>query len=634
MNTMNIFGKFLLAGTFVIGLGLTSCEDFLTVLPADKTTEDDFWKDKNDLDNVRAATYAQMCNANVTGRILYWGELRSDNFSQNDMSQTDITYLQSAILQPTQGMFKWDAFYKGINYCNKVLEKGEMMTEEGNEVDPSFRRGDWLPIKAEMLSMRALYYFYLVRAFRDVPYVTHSVSTDAEAMSSRIAATPGAMILADLCDQLEEAKTYGRDKFSTSSETKGRFTKRSTSALLADIYLWRGCMLRHASEKGDTIVSAEGDTLTQSQMNTLSITCFEKAIEHSDYVLQQMQAEYEENLALSGGVEVDDPNRIEEFPYMQYINSRSTMSVYDVIYSDIFGGKNGTESVFELQYDGTSLVNTAIGSYLGKYVSPSLQASAMIGASTMTSSAPTTINPERGFGKTDIRLLETYKYSSSNSSQMFQKNICYSVIIPDLKDVTSGSSSTPSYRSQSNMDANWPVYRLTDVMLIKAEAIARRYMADPSSPNPKASADENNKAGYAVNEGFKMVNYIFKRCNPVLKESGAGEYNCDRIRADYACRSGQELTASDLLMLVYNERQREFVGEGKRWFDIVRQAEFSNDPTTTLTNYITMTSAVRNRLKQIYSLYNPINTDEIKINGVDYGGKLKQNPVWDRYTTK
>ena len=137
-----------------------------------------------------------------------------------------------------------------------------------------------------------------------------------------------------------------------------------------------------------------------------------------------------------------------------------------------------------------------------------------------------------------------------------------------------------------------------------------------------------------MNEGFKMVNYIFKRCNPVLKESGAGEYNCDRIRADYACRSGQELTASDLLMLVYNERQREFVGEGKRWFDIVRQAEFSNDPTTTLTNYITMTSAVRNRLKQLYSLYNPINTDEIKINGVEYGGKLKQNPVWDRYTTK
>ena len=23
-----------------------------------------------------------------------------------------------------------------------------------------------------------------------------------------------------------------------------------------------------------------------------------------------------------------------------------------------------------------------------------------------------------------------------------------------------------------------------------------------------------------------------------------------------------------------------------------------------------------------------------KINGVEYGGKLKQNPVWDRYTTK
>ena len=128
MKTNKIFKKFLLAGGVVLALGLTSCEDFLTVLPTDQITEDDFWKDKNDLDNVRSAAYLQMTKSDITGRILYWGELRSDNFTQNDMSQSHITYLQQAILQPTQGMFKWSNFYTGINYCNKVLEKGEALS--------------------------------------------------------------------------------------------------------------------------------------------------------------------------------------------------------------------------------------------------------------------------------------------------------------------------------------------------------------------------------------------------------------------------------------------------------------------------------------------------------------------------
>ena len=86
------------------------------------------------------------------------------------------------------------------------------------------------------------------------------------------------------------------------------------------------------------------------------------------------------------------------------------------------------------------------------------------------------------------------------------------------------------------------------------------------------------------------------------------------------------------MKLVYNERQREFVAEGKRWFDIVRQCEATNANTDVLTNYITLSTTVRNRLKALYSLYNPIYSEEIKVNGVDYGGKLEQNPVWKRYS--
>ena len=632
MKTNKIYSKFLLAGSLLMGgMALTSCEDFLTVLPTNQITEDDFWNDKNDLDNVRAGAYRQLTLSDVTKRILYWGELRSDNFSQNDMTLTHITYLQNAILQPTQGMFKWGHFYTGINYCNKVLEHGEQMTQEGNEVDPSFRKGDWLPIKAEMQAVRALNYFYLVRAFRNVPFVVKSVSTDAEA-KARIAATPGIVILDSLCNELEVAKTYARDKFSNSSETKGRFTKRAIYALLADMYIWRGSLLSNALEKGDTLYKEDGTAYTQAQLNTKAADCFQKAIDNCDYVMECMQKDYEENLALSGTKEDEDINRIAAYPYLKYINSRASMRVNDEIYSAIWASKNSTESVLELQYDGFENVNFAISDYLAKYESGNLSNGAMIGASVLSSSAMAVVNPDRGFGKTDIRLLETYDFKTTTATQVYHKNINTGFTIKDIKDVSQGFNNKPDYRARATMNANWPVYRLADIMLLKAEAIARKFLV--MNTDVAASTDEGTD-GALVNEGFKLVNALFKRSNPALRtdNSNGSEYKCDRLKDDYAT-AGTAKKASDLLTLVYNERQREFVGEGKRWFDIVRQAEFTNDPQTTLTTYITLPTATRNRLKQLWSLYNPINTDEMKINGVEYGGKLVQNPVWDRYTTK
>ena len=40
------------------GWGLTSCDDFLTITPTNSIVEEDFWKDRNDLQNVVNACYA------------------------------------------------------------------------------------------------------------------------------------------------------------------------------------------------------------------------------------------------------------------------------------------------------------------------------------------------------------------------------------------------------------------------------------------------------------------------------------------------------------------------------------------------------------------------------------------------
>ena len=635
MKSKNIINKLFVAGALTLGMGLTACDDFLTVLPSDRITEEDFWKSKADLNNVRASAYKQMTTGAVTGRLMYWGELRSDNLAQNDMTKSNIELLRKAVLHPTDNMFDWAPFYTGINYCNKVLEQGELMTTPGSEVDPSFRRGDWLPIKAEMLSVRALYYFDLVRAYRNVPYVTHSISTDAEALNSRVAATQGVEILGELIEQLEDAKTYAAEDYSSMMERKGRFTKRSVRALLADLYLWRGCMLKNSLKKGDTIVAVNAetqqrDTLQQAALDELSKDHMKKAIENCDYILNALQKDYEEDL-IDNPQMAEDLDRNKDYPYMLFVRKFSNKDVSDNIYSNIFGDKNSEyESIFELQYDGNVLVNSAINDYLGTFESGSFKPSAMVGSPDMTSSCESNYNPERGFGKGDIRLVETFHYTASQSQNApVHKNTARSVIIPDLINVASQEGGgASSYRSSNSQDANWPVYRLSDIMLIKAEAIAR-------SVGANVEGQTNNEEGKLLREGYNLVNSLFARYNPGLSKPGtpgAGDAISDRLRPvdEYA----KTRKALELLKLVYNERQREFIGESKRWFDIVRQAEASNDVDETLSNYINLRKDVKNRLRGLYSMYVPIYSEELKVNGVEFGGALRQNPVWDRYTVK
>ena len=617
-------------------VGMTSCDDFLTLSPSNKITEEDFWQSKSDLDNVRASVYRQMASSDVTSRIIYWGEMRSDNVSLYDMSQTNLSNTMQGILMPTNGMFSWSAFYTGINYCNLVLEQGEAMTTPGSEVDPSFRRNDWLPIKAEMLAMRALYYFYLVRAYRDVPYVTTPVRTDVEARSRKDGQTLGVQILgnliADLDTEGEEAWSYAADNYGSSSENVGRFTKRGIHALLADMYLWRGCMLKNSEAKGDSVFVTEGDTtkrLTSAECTALSKECFHKAIAHCDSVLNYLAREYDEQATISGTTNTTRITNFtplnQKFRYMTYPNVYGTGGK-DNLYSSLFQNSNDDECIFVLKYDATSgITNSAPTTYFAS--SSNGGAAALVtGSSILASSATNSYEATRGFGKSDFRLHETLKYSTNSTSlPMLHKHMISSLSITNYEDMTEGAEA--DYSSQN--EQNWNVYRLPDIMLIKAEAIARLEPANASS-----SDTQDKKGNESLWEGFDLVNAVFARSNPKLQASETfgtqRDLQSDRLHSRYP----EGKSASDLLTLVYNERQREFVEEGKRWFDIVRQCEAKNDNSDVLTNFITVSTTVRNRLRQLYSVYVPIYTDEIKVNGVDYGGNLRQNPVWDRYTTK
>lgn len=652
MKSKKIYTKLLLAGSLVMmSAGLSSCEDFLTVLPTNQLPEESFWQDKSDLEGVRAGAYDQLCSSDVTNRIIYWGELRSDDFEQNDMTQSDITYVMDGVLQPSNGYFDWSSFYKGINYCNLILEQGDKMTEPGNEVDPGFTRSDWTPYKAEVTALRALYYFYLVRAYRDVPFVTTSVRSDKEARNDMPSQTPGVAVLGELIKELEDAADKAPSNYGLTIDNKGRFTKRGAHALLADMYLWRGCLLKNfmnkpkhgmvnmsdvaeTAEGSDEVTykTANGTVINSSYTNSLADECFKNAIRHADIVLDDMKAEYDKDLKQSFGTTEEE--RTQPFPLILRPDVLGSSLISDNVYSSLFGSGNSTESIFEMQYDGSTTTNSCFPTFYYATKDGVNTAKYVAIANPLISNA-TSVDPTVGFGKTDWRLIESCYYSSTESRKPIVKFFATSVTGRSNEDLTKdnvGSTVVSTYNFRSTRTDHVPVYRLADVMLIKAEAIAR---------TTDVSADDLEK-------GYQLVNQLFKRNNPGLvgyddpnAASAKDEYKSYRVddvstssTTEYVKTYKPTFTAAGLLSLVYRERQREFFGEGKRWFDITRQVEASNDPKAVMTDFITVKNSVKSRLSQLYSFYNPIYSEEIKVNGVDYGGKLVQNPVWDRYTKK
>jgi len=639
MKRNKIFNTlFLAGGLLLLGGTVQSCEDYLTVYPTDKTTDEDFWTDKNDLSNVRTAAYSQISSAGVTGRILLWGEARSDNFILNKLDNTSALRLQSAVLMPTDGWFNWETFYTGINYCNLVIERGEKMMKTG--VDPSFTMSEWRPVKAEMHALRALYYFYLVRAFRDVPYVSEAITTDEQALRASVPATPGIAILGALIDTLEVQQKYASENFGTSDSNKGRFTRRALRALLADMYLWRGCMLKNFDKKGDSIVNmtdvpvtataegepatggfqtADGKLVNKAYADELSQQCFVRARELCSQIIGSRENapagtimyDFKQRYDNLSGIPEEVKNQ--KYPLIQYVSLNEATSTSDAVFSDIFGTGNSLESILELQYDGVNNSNSAYAEYLTEIENNAANATVFTVNPTLVSLSA--INPDRGFGKSDMRLAQSMKISSRSTIYPCVKSIARSIFVEDIKDVPS----EVDYFVRSTLDGNWPIYRLSDVMLIWAEATARYY----------ASLNGSNDD---IKNAFEMVDLLFTRNNPGLSEEASNEMYCVRVvpretAADHWY--AKDLKPADLLKLVYRERQREFVGEGKYWFDVVRQAEYTNDPQTTLADYLVLSSTVKNRLKQLRSLYNPIFNDEIKVNTM-----LVQNPVWERYNKK
>lgn len=592
MKKNKIYNNLLLSGCLLLLGGLTSCNDFLTVHPTNQITEEEYWQDKNDLENAVSGCYKQ--ELNLIAKMIIWGEARSDNFDLSTEDYTDMRNYMNANLLYDNSIVNWDAFYTGIGYCNNVLKHGPDVVNR----DLSFSEEDWKPIEAEMKALRALNYFYLVRSFRDIPFNFDACSTDEEALAQKKPQLSAEVVLDTLINDLDSVKDNGMLQYGSTVFDKGRFTKWSIYTLLADIYLWRAA--KNASP--DSV--AKYPDRTGDGYASQSARDYAKVIEYCDVVINHYLDEYNKNHTGFGQIQEED----ETNPYhLNKIDIRNTTTdVLDDVYDALFSQTNSDEGIFELQFDGTRNTNGVLSSYnsgagLFTATSSSAYTGRFVGSSVCQNVGDDLDNTSALFAKTDTRRWQSMVYTEAGQRVYpIGKYVYESLVHRDLEDNTEGADIT---KKSVMGNANWIVYRISDVLLMKAEAL--NYLYDDQEHRQQA---------------LDLVSTILYRANPTVtdenKKLSIGNYN----------------TRDNMGALIMRERRREFFAEGKRWYDLVRMAEREASTTNMLslllTKYSSNSSAIKAKTSTLSSLYNPIYKAEMDVNPY-----LVQNPAWKKDET-
>lgn len=493
---------------------MSSCSDWLDVLPKDKQTTDMFWTSASDVEAILAQGYSSM--RTCIPYMIDWGELRGASVITPSRSSAS-GKIQNFQVLPNNSNVIWSHFYQTIGMANAVLKYAPKVME----VDASYHESQMNSHLTEAYFMRGLMYLYLVRNYKEVPLILEPYVDDE--MPNDVAKSTEAEVLAQIKSDVKAAleTNAAKESFSKTWETKGRATKWALYALMAETCLW-------------------GEE-------------YEECITYTDYLIKATAP-------------------------LRPVFMSSIGQWYQIFYPG-----NSNESIFELQFDGATY--------------------------NQTTNSPTNLMPYTASATTSnsyffseamsIRLSEEYNSFASRTyygscAGTYDEN--YSENSPIWKYSGMGVDDVEAIRSGNNKDANYIIYRMADVMLMKAEALIR--------------------LGGISNwtEAVKLMNMI--RTRSMLRTLNV---------------SIEETSEIDLLELLLNERDMELAAEGKRWYDLVRlgkQQNFRykiNFKTLVMQNNSTAESKwLNSTLENENAWYLPIPADDINRNKL-----LQQNPYYE-----
>lgn len=207
------------------------CSDWLELLPPSGLTREEFWQSKEDVEAMLMGTYSAF--STMDNLLFIHGEARGDMVTYDLSLDNNIKNIMDGNIYPDNWISNWENFYKVINYCNEIIDNAPGV----KEIDKTFTDYKLKGYMSEAYFLRGLAYFYLVRIYKDVPFITTPSETDDT--DFYVSKTDGEVILDSIYQDLLEARNYLSDDYISLMEIKGRASKEACEALLADIALWR-----------------------------------------------------------------------------------------------------------------------------------------------------------------------------------------------------------------------------------------------------------------------------------------------------------------------------------------------------------------------------------------------------------
>lgn len=235
-------------------LSFGSCNNWLDLKPQEGVVAEDYWQTK---EQVRAAVngiYISLItpiygNRHLSQELFMHGEIRTEMVDVSTFAQQPYIEYRFADMMPTNIFSNWGMFYKIINYCNNVIDNAPLT----KELDPTFAQEDFDAYVGEALAIRAWMYLNLARIWGDVPItLTYTASDDDLAAAAK---SPQAQVLQTVVDDLLRAEPMVRETFDNIAADKGKVTRYTVNALLADVYLWQN-EFQKAADACDEIIDA------------------------------------------------------------------------------------------------------------------------------------------------------------------------------------------------------------------------------------------------------------------------------------------------------------------------------------------------------------------------------------------
>ena len=624
-------------GEAVLGVGvffltLTSCVDTI-ILPDDKTVEEDFWKTKTQVQSMVNGAYSSLASEEVQRKLVIW-QCRSDELNVNtSLSINELNQFDSNNLQTDNRHNSWASMYSVINTCNLIISK----SAEVMDIDPNYLEGDHKNVVAQMKALRGLCYFYLIRTFRDVPLVLEPYKESSQEL--KVGQTAAGVVLDQIISDLESVMN---DALSTANVTDnvqkyGCFTRNSIYALLADCYLWRASVNHSVSD-------------------------YRRCVELCDMV-RDARGSVVKRLGNSSQLD-DDGYNLNLFRnyFRPFVSGNDGESLLELLFSD-------NTALCNAYYKSKSNSNAKPWFYTNSYYS-SIKKNANIGLNVNVFNQLHT-----GDVVTDIRGFESvYNFNSGVEDEvMIRKYVAQNVMGDVVVDV-------PSNRSYSGYRTNWIVYRVTDVMLMKAEAMVQ--IASLMGEDVRSSVSQIANAG-SLHDSVSIAKSVYSKVQEIsnnlvtgmrqvqivntraqkdgisLYDSLAYKLNVqeaetsDFVKAVANYVSSLDKMCEDLELEVMNERARELCFEGKRWYDMLRynyrhmsgvnyntlMVDLGDNQAKNYDGFLTLMarkytnrngSALVANVKTEPYLYLPVLKSEVEINDL-----LKQNPAYkDRATAE